>query len=399
MKIKLNRLMITSIWMLSICYYILTMLFYMTDSTTFLKIKSVTGVLMLCIIPLLILLLKKKVYVKFGVHQGILVLCLLVVPIISAVFNSQTINYTLVLNSILWVLLFIVFYYATLFYGEFPINKKYIKISYIAIIILSIPLIHLHLSGLGKVGAVIFSVYGCLTILPLVLYCTERNRRYIPIMITLFLILCTTKRAGILAALIGFIIYYLTEGQKKLSLNKKLFRILTIGILLILGGTFCLFILNIFGVDIIQRFKELSSDGGSGRIFIWSTIISEFQNSDLMHKMFGHGVNAVARQVVIFSDTRIKAHNDIIETLFDYGYIGLTVLSCFLLSLILEWKKQFIQHSNELSVYSYSMIISIILMLLSYYFIESYIINFVAIYWGIVFAERKLKKNTVQSNI
>ena len=77
---------------------------------------------------------------------------------------------------------------------------------------------------------------------------------------------------------------------------------------------FLVLVLSRFGIDVLGRFSELSSDGGSGRNIVWAKVLASFSNSDLKRKIFGHGINSVFQTVTIYSDVRIKAHNDFIET-------------------------------------------------------------------------------------
>ena len=89
----------------------------------------------------------------------------------------------------------------------------------------------------------------------------------------------------------------------------------------------------------------------------------KFSNSDLKRKIFGHGINSVFQTVTIYSDVRIKAHNDFIETLHDYGYFGLFLLIAFIAMLFKEWYYQFREHTEQLAIYSFSMIVTIFLQL------------------------------------
>ena len=164
----------------------------------------------------------------------------------------------------------------------------------------------------------------------------------------------TTKRTGMLAACFGFAIFYLTDGNSEKSIKEKLERIIKI---LILGAIIIAVMtatMSVFGIDILERFSELNSDGGSGRNYIWAKVLESFSSSDSTRKIFGHGINSVFQSVTIYSDVRIKAHNDFIETLHDYGYFGLFLLVTFIFMLFKEWYNQFQEHTEQLSIYSFS---------------------------------------------
>ena len=61
-----------------------------------------------------------------------------------------------------------------------------------------------------------------------------------------------------------------------------------------------------------------------------------------------------------------------------------------------EWYYQFREHTEQLAIYSFSMIVTIFFATFSYFFIESTVINYMAVYWGIVFAKRKLHREGLE---
>lgn len=397
MHLKCKKSLLTIVWVLAICYHIASMLFEAGSNEFILKLKSGAGVLALLLAGVLIILFKRKKRIRFPRLLGIVSASVMFFPIVSAVLNGQALHYSVFLRVWLWVLLFIVFYYATLYYGEFPLDKKLITISYLLLMIASVPLIRVHLSGNGRAGAVIFPVYGCLTILPLLLHCSTPRKRYAFIFMTAFIMLATTKRAGIIAAVLGFVLYYLTADGKA-SVKKRTERVIKIAVLAVVFGTVTIGVLQYMGFNIIQRFLALATDGGSGRNYIWATVLDAFNQGSKFQQFVGHGIDAVSEQVVIYSDVQIKAHNDFIEVLFDYGYIGLFIFLLFYFLLLREWIQQFRKHTKELPIYSFSMAIAAVFMMFSYFFIESSVINFIAAYWGTVLAERKIEERKIVKN-
>lgn len=340
--------------------------------------------------------IKDKAYLKMPLGLGVVLLLLFVFPIITARMNYQEIYHTLISQTLMWIPICAASYYSVLYYGEFPVSKKMLYFLYAILIGLSFPLIAIHLSGAGLNGSVIFSTYLVLTIVPLLLQATEYKSRYLPILCSLIVIAATTKRTGMLAASIGFAVFYLTDGKSKKPIKKRLERIVKITILGLIVIAFLVLVLSRFGIDVLGRFSELSSDGGSGRNIVWAKVLASFSNSDLKRKIFGHGINSVFQTVTIYSDVRIKAHNDFIETLHDYGYFGLFLLIAFIAMLFKEWYYQFREHTEQLAIYSFSMIVTIFFATFSYFFIESTVINYMAVYWGIVFAKRKLHREGLE---
>lgn len=76
--------------------------------------------------------------------------------------------------------------------------------------------------------------------------------------------------------------------------------------------------------DVITRFENLKEDGGNGRIDIYEDVIDAFKVQPTINRIFGSGFLSV--QNTLFSNygyaDYISAHNDFLEVLFDYGWIG-----------------------------------------------------------------------------
>ena len=396
-KVSPRKVLMVLLMCMITVYHTMTMLYYINGrDSSFLEKRYIIGTMTMCLAILLVAVFKLNRRLKMPLGIGITLMLLFVFPLITAKLNHQYIYHTVISQTLMWIPICAASYYSTLYYGRFPVGKKIIYLIYIWLIALSIPLIGIHLSGNGDRGSVIFSVYLCLTVVPLVLRETKYKRRYYPILCTLVVIASTTKRTGMLAACFGFAIFYLTDGNSEKSIKEKLERIIKI---LILGAIIIAVMtatMSVFGIDILERFSELNSDGGSGRNYIWAKVLESFSSSDSTRKIFGHGINSVFQSVTIYSDVRIKAHNDFIETLHDYGYFGLFLLVRFIFMLFKEWSNQFQEHTEQLSIYSFSMVITIFFATFSYFFIESSIINYMAVYWGIVFAERRLRSEGLE---
>ena len=87
-----------------------------------------------------------------------------------------------------------------------------------------------------------------------------------------------------------------------------------------------------FSLNIFSRLFSLSEDGGSGRIDIYSNVWESFKSSSVMNKLFGHGVNAVGT----IGAGAEKAHNDLLEVLYDYGIISFIFVTIFYISMVVE---------------------------------------------------------------
>ena len=93
---------------------------------------------------------------------------------------------------------------------------------------------------------------------------------------------------------------------------------------------------------------EITSTGGSGRVNLWNDVINSLSNSNLIEILIGHGtlgVKAVTKHTA--------AHNELLESLFDHGVVGLCVFLTVHVTLIKRTIKLFKIKSE--SRYSYFM--------------------------------------------
>lgn len=159
------------------------------------------------------------------------------------------------------------------------------------------------------------------------------------------------KRTSILIVFVGFFIYLLALSIYSLKFKIKNFFIFCLFVIVIL------LIFNAFSDRYIERrFISSFSDGGSGRLRIWSSIFDRFISSSTFQKLFGHGYFSVLNPIEGYTHS---AHNDFLEILFDYGLIGVLYFQFILFfifrNIYLYLKKQ----SNQYLVAPFGFIFSI----------------------------------------
>ena len=269
---------------------------------------------------------------------------------------------------------------------------KFTQISMIFVFTLSIPLVLKHRAGIGDAGGVVFFVYYCITFLPMVLYTVKdykvKNRLFI---VSILMLMLSTKRSGTIVAVIGYIIYIFNDVRVRNDIKNKLkkYQWYIFGIVLVV----LLFVVlnSVFSFKIFDRFKNLSSDQGSGREYIWSYILKAFARSEENLKIFGHGFQAVYYRLKPFGVDRL-AHNSFLEFLYDYGYAGIFVFSLFYFSLFGKTIKAYRKKDAKIPAMLYTLLISIVFGYTSYFFEESTIIVPIAVYWGCFVGENQRKK-------
>lgn len=302
------------------------------------------------------------------------------------------------IDILTWPLLYLCFKnYAR--HHELPSKiGKTTKMMMIMLFILSIPLIIKHRSGNGDVGGVIFYVYYCITFLPMVLYTVEdsktKNRFFLT---TILLLMLSTKRSGTIVAIVGYIIYLFNDVRVRENIRNKgkkylryIFGIALATILLIVMDKF-------FSFAIFERLRNIASDQGSGREYIWAYVLNAFHQSETSVKYLGHGFQAVYYRLKPFGEDRL-AHNSYLEFLYDFGYVGLSIFILFLLGMVKKAIAAFKDKDYKTPIMLYTLLICVVFGYTSYLFEESTIMVPIAIFWGCFDGERYRSKNNLISS-
>lgn len=268
--------------------------------------------------------------------------------------------------------------------------------SMIFIFVLSIPLILKHRAGRGDVGGVVFYVYYCITFLPMVLYTVSdykvKNRLFI---ISILILMLSTKRSGTIVAVIGYVIYLFNDVRVRNDIKSKVKKYQWYILGIALAAIILIGLDKVFSFEIIERLRNLSSDQGSGREYIWSYVLRDFVSSEEKLKLFGHGFQAVYYRLKPFGVDRL-AHNSFLEFLYDYGYVGLSIFVLFYLSLGGRAIRAFRKKDPKIPAMLYTLLISVVFGYTSYFFEESTIIVPIAVYWGCFVGENCRKKREEQ---
>lgn len=157
---------------------------------------------------------------------------------------------------------------------------------------------------------------------------------------------------------------------------------LFIGIIILFTGY--IMINNSSRFTIIKdRFYSIEEDGGSGRDRVFEDVIFRFNNFEIEDQIFGRGYNMVRGEDTV-TFVPISAHNDFLEVLYDYGYIGVTIFVLIHLSIILLGIKRYRRKSPDSIAVIVSYICFIIMSMVSHLMIYPTYIAFLASFWGYI---------------
>lgn len=277
----------------------------------------------------------------------------------------------IVLCNLCWMLVFISSYcYSKTTRNDDSILSKIAVIGTVIYIGLNVRNIQLHTTNMDLHGAVIGTVYYCFGFLAMIwLFSSKKLSNLFSVIVGVF-ILFSTKRAGLLIIIIGFLAYYYlqlknNEEYSNISKTSMIMVLLLLGFYL--GGYY---VIQRFQINIMGRFSSLITDEGSGRGTIWRLVLSSFKQFDLPHRLFGCGFHAVP--ILLHPTGRyIYAHCGFLEVLYDYGYLGMMIMIAGILMIVLPTLRMIKNKFAFAPIMAFCIVTIIFLCLVSYLFEES----------------------------
>lgn len=219
--------------------------------------------------------------------------------------------------------------------------------------------------------------YLFLMMLPFAMLFPNKWIRIFYIFAMLLIILSSMKRGAALSALLGLFAYYIvnTIVNGKGLTTKKIIVIVS-GLFVIIVG-FIVFDTMTGGI-IIERFANISEDGGSNRNVIYPVVISMIEESDVFNIMLGHGWNSVLAD----SPFQISAHNDYLELLYDCGIFSFFI---FIVLVLYSWRYAFLlikAKKSTAAAFSACCVIFLINSMVSHIHLYTWYFSAICLFWG-----------------
>lgn len=231
------------------------------------------------------------------------------------------------------------------------------------------------------------SSYYALYILPLVMMSPSKVLKIGGLIIVSFAVFSSVKRGGVLALLMGALVYVVVQ-QSVTTGKSKLMRIVILIFLVSLLAVVFLYIGTLGDNDIFERFEDLEEDSGSGRLFVWAETWRVINDQDIFGYIVGNGYNAV----VGVSRYVLSAHNDYLEAWYDFGLIGFIFYVSAVLSLLFRNLQSIRMRASYAPAFSMMSVLIIILSMISHiaiYFWMNIVMLNVAYFIGRMDYERK----------
>lgn len=246
----------------------------------------------------------------------------------SSVFGLST-----VLTCIQPLLLFFVMYYVRQEEEMDKLSSRLFFFMFIAFVIGFFVSIILKREYNSELFVEDNNSYYLMYLLPALLLVNDKALRLkIYMIVSFFCVFLSMKRGGILGITGGLVVSYLLNRNKQ---NRKTNASVRVGGVIIIAAVIAYFLNNTMGGLVIDRFEEISDTGGSGRDLIWSEGVLLINSSTGVEKWIGHGFDS-ARGATLWG---VSLHNDFLEIVYDFGWIGLVLFIIFVVVTIIFIRK------------------------------------------------------------
>lgn len=331
----------------------------------------------------LFIIVMKEIIIK-GI-SGVLYIMVfyeLVITVVGYGSLNRTLFNEFMVDTLAWPLIFILTYSL---YRDDSIRKPFKVISALGITIIfgitAVNLSRINAVGMNRaISGVPFSV----AVLPLVYMFFSKKTGIAATIIAAILIIISTKRSSFLVLLIGVFAFFISDVLVQQVQRKKLNKMLALMFLSVVIFVVGMYLLDNSDIAIIQRFTNGDATL-SGRTVLWQRIIKIFSEQGLSNKLFGNGMHAVKYKINPYG-LGWYAHNSFIETLYDFGIIGLGMLILFIVLLIKETITMNKQKSEFAPVLSSSIPSLLFYASASYFFEVGQTILIYAFIWGLCLA-------------
>lgn len=272
-----------------------------------------------------------------------------------------------------WIYVYLFFYTVSLRYN---IDRHIPKFIITFAIISAILFIKNYMSNnaIGHTDWHYVESYYLITLFPAIILLKNRPRYALMILVIVCAII-SGKRTGFITSVAIIVLYTLMIGR---NISKKI-QTIFLGTIILFTLYFAL---NQFIGDkidfIIERIANIKEDDGSGRGEMYSDMYKLItDNEDIKSLIFGKGYNEVINSKM---SNGFSAHNEFIETAYDFGILGLLIFVTIFVAIIRLYNKT--KGQTEKVAIFISLIIFFVFSLTSHTILFTTNIVFLCMTWG-----------------
>lgn len=181
-------------------------------------------------------------------------------------------------------------------------------------------------SDRGVEDVVVNTSYLFAYLLPAVFFIKNRTKSIFFMIVIVLMLFMGAKRGAIVVSTLVILIWYAHEFLKlNVSFNTFIKNILVAFFIALFFSVFVSYFLSKFSFIQDRLLGLLGGEGGSGRDSMYMNIIDGWASADLFNKFFGFGFSASK----VFTGNNLYAHSDWLETLINFGILGVMVYGLF----------------------------------------------------------------------
>ena len=323
-------------------------------------------------------LLSRKLFIHGFAVWGILYA---LTALMIALFYTSSLTQSSVYNVLMVPYSFLVFSVFFFFSEDSAKMYRIIELSFWVCFLINLFAIARYQLGDYSHRPQASDIYYTLGLYPFILIGDKKRKTWIVSALVVIATFLSDKRTGIIAlavalAVFAFIKTYVSGGD----IGRKLRVIIVVSISIVLAFYVCRYLDNRYKLGVFARIERLNADGGSGRRELYRLVWNNYRNSNIIQKIFGHGVYATS------SICGILAHDDFLEVLYDFGLFAFIFFCAFYYSLISNLIKMIKCKSPYAPALAVSIFTGLSLSLFSYMLVYyTYSTVYVA-FWGYCFS-------------
>ena len=181
----------------------------------------------------------------------------------------------------------------------------------------------------GQNVAVVNLSYYCLACFPITLLDSDKKHSVFNVAVAIATSIYSLKRGAIVTVVFMLLTYYYVDGK----INKKTIstwaKVIMAGVIIIIA----LLVVDYYSGGILSaRFTRTSLLDGSGRSRNIASAITRFNQRNFGERLFGTGSGTSTLTI------GITLHNDFLEFLYCFGYVGLVFYLSFIIALLRRLK-------------------------------------------------------------
>lgn len=280
----------------------------------------------------------------------------------------------------LWIYIYLAFYTCSFYNNSLGNPRTLLLLSVLFFLLLLVN----YFAGVQiKDTYAYIESYFLITILPLAYLLESRKISNSILFLAVVASVLSGKRTGAIACMIVLVIYVISNHK---SIQARILAFLKL-LALVVCGYFVLSTLLGTRFDLlVDRLMALSDDGGSGRDQVFALVLNDFYKSGFFQTVFGHGYNSVINSP---SSLGYSAHNEFLETLYDYGLIGILLYISIFIVLWRNYRK--LKDKKIKTAYMMSILIFFINSMFSHQILYTTNIIMLCAFWG--YCDARLMRN------